>query len=111
MASRGNLMLYQGDDYRASVEISDYVTPPASVIAGYTAQAQIRGGPADSNPAILVEIATEVQSPYVNLTIPAASTAALNGKYVWDLQLIAPDGSKTTALAGDVIVELEVTRE
>jgi hypothetical protein len=81
------------------------------VIAGYTAQAQIRTGPADSNAAVLVNIATAVASPQITLSIPKAETTTLvQGPYAWDLQLTAPDGTITTILSGKVYVTLEVTR-
>ena len=111
MLTKANLMNYQGDDYEGTVTVSDGVTPPAQVIAGYTAQAQIRQGPADSNPTIIVQIQAAVNSPYITLTIPSAQTTTLtNGPYVWDLQLKAADGAITTVLAGPVYVTAEVTR-
>jgi hypothetical protein len=111
MLTKANLMIYQGDDYQGTVTVADGVTPPGQVIAGYSAQAQIRDGPADANATVLVEIGTAVNSPYVDLTIPKAQTVALtNGPYAWDLQLTATDGTITTILAGQVFVTLEVTR-
>ena len=111
MLTKANLMIYQGDDYAGVVTVSDGVTPPGQVIAGYAAQAQIRAGPADSNPTVVVEIETAVASPDINLTIPSAQTVALTTPpYSWDLQLTAPDGTITTVLAGAVYVTLEVTR-
>jgi hypothetical protein len=111
MLSKANLMIYQGDDYQAVVTVSDGVTPPGQILTGYTAQAQIRNGPADTNAAILVEIETAMASPDINLTIPHADTVTLtNGPYAWDLQLIAADGTINTILAGAVYVTLEVTR-
>jgi len=110
MWSKANLMIYQGDDYGAIVTVADGVTPPAEIIAGYTAQAQIRSGPADTNPIVLVDIQTTVASPYVYLTIPSTDTAGLKTSAYWDLQLTDPTGQITTVLAGIASVTPEVTR-
>jgi hypothetical protein len=109
MPSAANLAIYQGDDYAAVVTVSGGSTQPD--ISQYTAQAQIRLGPADSNAQVVVEIATQISSPQITLSIPRDITAQLSGKYAWDLQLIAPDGTVQTILAGNVWVTPEITRE
>src|SRR5262252_1085181 len=106
-AAKANLDLYQGDDYFATVTVSNGGTPPDQVLAGYTAQAQIRLGPADTND-VLYEIAAAVNSPYIDLTIPATITATMQGLYVWDLQVTDSNGIITTLLAGAVTVTPEV---
>lgn len=109
MPSKDNLQIYQGDDYNAVVTISGSGTPPN--LTGYIAQAQIRVGPADTNPQVVVEITTAVILPnFVSLSIPAAVTVGLSGLYVWDLQLVSSAGMITTVLAGGVVVTAEVTR-
>jgi hypothetical protein len=110
MLNKANLMIYQGDDYQGTVTVSDGTgTPPD--LSGYSAQAQIRDGPADSNPAVVCQIEAAITSPYVNLTIPKTDTVLLTKQsYCWDLQLTAGDGTITTILAGQVFVTLEVTR-
>ena len=110
MADTADLNIYQGDDYSAIVTVSSGSTPPAQVLAGYTAQAQIRQGPADIYPQIVVQISTAVNSPNVSLSIPHAVTTTLAGQYVWDLQLTSSAGIITTILAGNVKVTQEVTR-
>jgi hypothetical protein len=110
MATRADLVLYQGDDYAATVTVSNGL-PPDEVLVGYTAQAQIRESVADESPAVLIEIGTAVVSPLIVLSIPRDQTVELcGGNYVWDLQLTAADGTVTTILAGAVRVTPEVTR-
>ena len=107
MPGKANLVLYQGDDYAAVVTVSG-----VSDLSGYTAQAQIRLGPADSNPQVVVEIETTVAPPStINLEIPNDITGQLSGMYAWDLQVTDPDGIVSTILAGSVVVTPEVTRE
>ena len=111
MPSKANLAIYQGDDYAAVVTVMNgSATPPD--LTGYLAQAQIRVGPADTNPQIVVEIATEIVPPnLIDLSIPSADTVGLSGNYSWDLQLVDTNGMIETILAGNVVVTAEVTRE
>jgi hypothetical protein len=114
MASNANLHLYQGDDYSAQVTVtsSDPSVPPAQILAGYTAQAQIRQDYADWSSTVIVEIGATVESPNITLSIPHVQTQGLAGNGMrWDLQVTAPDGAITTLIAGMVIVQSEVTRE
>ena len=113
MASRADLAIYQGDDWAALVSVLDG-TGAAVDITGYVPQAQIRLGPADANPKVLVEITALVDAlitGQINLSIPNATTALMSGSYAWDLQLTTPSGAIMTLLAGTVIVTQEVTRE
>jgi len=109
-AQKGDLLIYQGDDYAAQVLVSHEGIPPNQVLTGYTAKAQIRTGYADDAPNVVVEITTLVQTPYVNLSIPKAQTLTLMGDYLWDLQLIDSSGVVTTILYGNATVLQEVTR-
>jgi hypothetical protein len=109
--SNANLAIYQGDDYSAVVTVSESGSPVPPDLTGFTAQSQIRIGPADANPQVVVEIGTSVAANLVTLTIPAPLTALMSGLYVWDLQLTAPDGTITTILAGGVTVTAQVTKE
>jgi hypothetical protein len=65
---------------------------------------------ADAADTVVCDIQTLVNSPTVDLLIPADVTAALCGVYRWDLQLVSPDGVVTTVLAGNANVTQEVTR-
>ena len=111
MVAQANLAIYEGDDYSALVTVlnADATMPD---LTGYEAQAQIRLGAADFNPTVVVEIETAITPPnQIALTIPNAITSQLSGRYQWDLQLTATDGTITTILAGLVTVTPEITRE
>jgi hypothetical protein len=111
MPSTANLAIYQGDDYAAIVTVNDG-SGTSPDLTGYTPQAQIRLGPADTNSIVVVEIAATLNLPNtINLSIPRSITTQLSGGYSWDLQLIKPDATIETILAGKVQVTLEVTRE
>lgn len=111
MPSRGDLQIYQGDDYAAVVTVTDAHTNAPIDLTGCTAQAQIREGPADECPEVVVEIATAIVLPnIVTLAIPAAETVTLCGEYAWDLQVSGPDIILTTIMVGNANVTPEVTR-
>jgi hypothetical protein len=109
MADNADLLIYQGDDYSAVVNVTSGSTPPSQVLAGYTALAQIRRGVADHSDVVLT-IAASVNSPYINLFISHADTTNLSGGYFWGLQLTDANGYVTTILTGKVQVTSEVTR-
>lgn len=108
MPNRADLLIYQGDDYTAVVTVNQ--GQPPDIIDGYTAQAQIREDFADQCSEIAVAIDTQVNSPYIDLAIPAAETVNLCGEYVWDLQVVSPGGIASTLLTGKVKITPEVTR-
>jgi hypothetical protein len=107
--TKANLNVYQGDDYAANVTVSNGTSAPD--LSAYTARAQIRNGPADLNPDVVVEIATSIAVNVVTLTIPATDTAGLTRPvYYWDLELTAPGGPNNTIMGGNVLVTAEITR-
>lgn len=110
MPDRANLSIYQGDDYAAVVTVTNGL-PPEEVLAGYMARAQIRKDAAEITDEILVDIGATVETPHIYLNIPQDETASLcSGSYVWDLEIVGPDGVITTILAGTARVTAEVTR-
>ena len=111
MPDKADLAIDQGDDYGLIVTVNNADGTPAD-LTGHTAQAQIRRAVADQDPVIVVEMTAVVLAPnFVNVSIPHTATEELTGKYVWDLQLISPEGAITTILMGKATVTLEVTRE
>ena len=108
LPDQANLAIYQGDDYAAIVTVLD-ASGAAFDLAGYKAIGHLRKGPANSNPEVMVEIATTINGNTVTLFIPAAVTITLTGRYLWDLHMIAPNGFITTILMGNADVTAEVT--
>jgi hypothetical protein len=113
MAAQANIAIYQGDDWAAIVSVLDG-SGNAADLTGYIPAAQIRLGPADCYPQVLVEITAAIDATVtgqIDLTIPNATTMLMSGQYDWDLQITDPNGVITTLLAGQVIVTQEITRE
>lgn len=107
--TRADLSVYQGDTEAWTVTVLNDDGTPAD-IASYTAAAQIRRAVADSDPVVVADMAAVVVSPVVQLSLTAAQTAAMSGRYVWDLQLTGPAGEILTVMNGKVTVTPEVTR-
>jgi hypothetical protein len=109
MAKRQNLQMYQGDDYVATVTVSN-ADGSATDLSGFAVKSQIRRGVADVDADVVAEFTVTIQSPEILLALTHAQTTPLSGNYVWDLQLTDASGTVTTIMAGQVIVTQEVTR-
>jgi hypothetical protein len=108
-----DLTIYQGDDYRLLVTFTTSGGP--FDLTGHTFAAQVRAGPADTNPnpplASFTCTLTNPTGGELTLELPHTTTAALGATAkTWDLQATDPAGKVTTYLAGTVTVTLEVTR-
>lgn len=114
LVDKADILIYQGDDYAATVLVlsPDGITP--ADITGYTPSAQIRRSVADADPDVDAQITAAVADAVngqISLSISHTQTASMCGKYVWDLQLThTSDGIILTILRGNVIVTQEVTR-
>jgi hypothetical protein len=110
MASTANLSIYEGDDFMALVTVLNTDSTPAD-LTGYTVQAQVRTGPADSNPTVSAEFQCTFSGNVITVVLPHTATIALTAAtYVWDLQLTDTSGWVSTLLAGAVRVTKDVTR-
>jgi hypothetical protein len=109
MISKLQLTIYQGDDYTATVTVLNADGTPAD-LDGYTPTAQIRRNVADKDPIVVADVELTVTGNVIALALSRDVTETLSGRYVWDLQLTAADGTVTTIGAGGVQVTQEVTR-
>lgn len=110
-----DLEINQGATYSKTFTWKDGAGEPVNLTA-YTARMQVRRGVSDET--VLLELTTENGrltlggvAGTVSLNLTPTVTAAIDwrrGKY--DLELVAPDGSVTRFLDGQVVVSREVTR-
>jgi hypothetical protein len=105
-----SLDIYQGDDYRAVVNLTH--NGGAADLTGFTApSAQLRRDVADVDTGTPDAAFTcAIVGSTVTLYLAHATTAALSGCYVWDLQLTGPLGDIITVARGPAHVTQEVTR-
>lgn len=108
---RGDLFIYQGDDFYARVRVVDGDGDDVD-ITSYTPKAQIRRKYAQDSDAddIVMTLSSVVQTPHVLLTLSREESMLLYGRYRWDLQLADETGYLTTVIAGAVSAFPEVTR-
>lgn len=108
-----DLCIFQGDDWAAWVTVLNAADGSVPDLTGWTANAQIREGPADQVGVVAAEITATVVTPNnVSLYLPSLASTGLYGLYYcWDLQLTTNTGMLTTIVRGDVTVTKDVTRE
>jgi hypothetical protein len=113
MILTADLAIYQGDDWAALVTVYQADGVTAANLAGYSAQAQIRSGPADQQTVVAAEILCTIVLPnQISLSLTHQQTAQLGEQwYQWDLQLVSAAGVISTILAGQVDLSYETTRE
>lgn len=108
------LSIPQGTTYVATFNYTDK-TGVAIPLTGYTARCQFRGAIDDVTPLYnsetLGDITITPLTGSVVLKIPAAVTTAWTWRSaVYDLELVASDGSVTRLVRGSVRVSPEITR-
>lgn len=85
-------------------------------LVGFTARMQIRPTAASATTTLALttengRIALGGSAGTITLSISATDTAAITaGRYVYDLELVAPNGTVTRLLQGIVTVSANVTR-
>lgn len=107
MAIKSNIYIDQGASYTIDVDI---INANGSIIelTGYTANAQIRKYYTSSN---AISFSTNVGSGIVTLSLTANQTSNIvSGRYVYDLIVTSPMGTKTRIVEGIVTVNPSVTR-
>ena len=117
MAGAYDLAIEQGATFKVIFQWTDANNTPIN-ITGYSARSQVR--PTIESATVLVDATTvngklSIVAPAsdgkVQLLISATETATLpSGTAVWDLELIAGDGTVTRLLQGSVTISPEVTR-
>jgi hypothetical protein len=108
----GDLCIYQGDDFACVLTILNAADGTPADLTDFTAQSQIRTGPADQAPGMVAAtmLCTVLVPNQVSLWLPREQTQSLSGQYLWDLQLSSSAGNVTTVLGGNCNVMPEVTR-
>lgn len=109
------ITLTQGDGFQLPLTLKQSKTGPGIDLTGYTAEADIRRNAADPAESAVFSVAILDQTVPANLgkivmSLTPVQTRALNGKYVYDLQLTPAAGTPLTYLKGTITIEPDVTR-
>ena len=109
MATRLNIIIDQGTDFSTTVNLTDSSGTNLNLV-GFSAASQIRKTHSSSNSTAFTASITTSNST-LTLALNNAVTAAMTpGRYVWDAELTASDGTKSRILEGMVTVTPEVTK-
>lgn len=116
MASRQNLVVYQGADFRRALEFKDGANVLIN-LTGYVFRGQARTSVTASSPSFSFTFTLRNQttnSGYVDMHIAAAATSALaltkETNYFYDIEMVNSSGDITRIMEGQVKVYPEVTR-
>jgi len=110
MAIKANLVIDQGTDFSAAINIEDDDGNVFS-LSGYEAAAQMRKNYASSSATSFdVEIDIQVEGQ-INLSMNNSVTSALEpGRYLYDVEIYSSSGVFTRVVEGIVTVTPGITR-
>src|ERR1700746_2140174 len=88
-----NLSIYQSDGFATTIEILNGDGTPYD-LTGYSAESQIRQGPADLFPEVTEYFTLTIVLPNeITMSLTPEQTAAFTGDTLWwDLQIVASTG-------------------
>ena len=112
MASILNQIIDQGSTFSKSITV--YQTDGATVqdLTAYTPSSQLRKNyTSTAYTTINATKSTPHTSGVIVMSLTAVQTAALkSGRYVYDLQILAADGTVTRVIEGVITIRPEVTK-
>lgn len=111
MAALANLFMDQGSTFTASVNVQD-TNGDAFDLTGYSANSQMRKSYSSSTAyTFSATIADDPTTGVVNLSLPATTTSNIpEGRYVYDVEIVASDSTVTRVIEGIITVLPEVTK-
>ena len=112
MASILNQNIDQGSTYSKSITVYQNDGTTIQNLTGYTATSQLRKNyTSTAYTTILATIQTPATGGVIVISLTAIQTAALkSGRYVYDLQIAAADGTVTRVIEGVITLRPEVTK-
>lgn len=109
MGTKANLKIDQGSDYITSVTLTDDDGNPLDLV-GYTGEAQIRKY-YTSTTYRSFDVTIEANTGTVQLELDANTSNNMDfGRYVYDVELTASDGTISRIMEGIVTITPGVTR-
>ena len=111
MAVYSNIVVDQGADYSAGIDVTDS-DGDALDLTGYSAAGQIRKTYSSSTAVnFTASIASPTTAGVVNIGLTNAQTNAMKaGRYVYDVEITSSGGTKTRVLEGQIEITPGVTQ-
>jgi hypothetical protein len=108
MAQKVNLVIDQGTTFSTTFDIKDDAGAPID-FTGYTGSAQIRKHYTSSNAVSFTVSANS--SGVITLSLTSNATSNLTaGRYVYDVEMVAPGNTTSRIVEGIVTLTPQVTR-
>lgn len=108
MAQKVNLVIDQGTTYSTTFDIKDDAGVPID-FTGYTGSAQIRKHYTSSNAVSFTVSANS--SGVITLSLTSNATSNLTaGRYVYDVEMVAPGNTTSRIVEGIITLTPQVTR-
>jgi len=110
MAIYSNLNIDQGSSFNVFVDVQDS-SGDAFNLTGYTVAGQIRKTYSSINSVAFSALVSSPNSGTISLSLDNTQTDDMKpGRYVYDVEVIAPSGTVTRVLEGQVEIFPGVTR-
>lgn len=110
MAVRANIIIDQGTDFSANLNVTDD-SGNALNLSTYTIASQIRKHYTSSNSVSFSTSTANAENGIILLNISANTTSNMNaGRYVYDVELTSNTGIVTRLVEGYVTIHPQVTR-
>ena len=106
-----NLQIDQGSTF--SKQITVYQTDGTTIqnLTGYTVASQVRKNYTSTNFVTINATNNDPTNGVIVMSLTATATAALKaGRYVYDLQITAADGTVSRTIEGIITIKPEVTK-
>lgn len=112
MAAYVELYMDQGATFNNVINLTDDTTNANVNISGYVVRSQMRRSYYSKNSsANLVCTITNAANGEITLSLGASNTASIKaGRYLFDLETVAPDNTVNRVLEGIITVTPEITR-
>ena len=112
MASILNQTIDQGTTYSKSITVYETDGTTIQNLTGYTAASQLRKNyTSTASTTILSTIQRAARNGVIVLSLSSTQTAGLkSGRYVYDLQITAGDGTVSRVVEGVITIRPEVTK-
>lgn len=110
MAIKANLVIDQGTDFSATIDLVD-TDDEVYNLTNYTVASQMRKNYASASPAATFTATHNGGGGQITLTLNNANTSALDpGRYLYDVEITSPGGGVTRVVEGIVTVTPGMTR-
>ena len=106
-----NLQIDQGSTFSKQITVYETDGTTLQNLTGYTVASQVRKNYTSTNYTTINATNNDPTNGVIVMSLTAAQTAALKaGRYVYDLQITAADGTVSRTIEGVITIKPEVTK-